>query len=79
MYLLFVLSRAEILSYYHGLYGLQQDAQKAVELWTEASELGSMEALYDLGNAYRNGVGIEQDGAKRLLNSTQRWPWKDMS
>ncbi|EJK76507.1 hypothetical protein THAOC_01728 [Thalassiosira oceanica] len=44
--------------------GLQKDMQKAVELWTEAAELGSIKALFDLGNAYFNGVGVQEDKGK---------------
>ena len=35
--------------------------RKAVELWTEAAELGSLEALFSIGNAYFNGEGVQQD------------------
>jgi len=34
-----------------GKLGLQMDFQKAVELWTEAAELGSAKARYNLGVA----------------------------
>ena len=49
--------------YFYGVNGLQKDMQSGVELWTEAAELGSIEAIFDLGVAYarRNGV---QDKAK---------------
>ena len=50
--------------YSHGELGLQKDHQKAFELYTEAAELGSIEALYDLGDAYRLGKGVEKDEAK---------------
>ncbi|EJK77833.1 hypothetical protein THAOC_00306 [Thalassiosira oceanica] len=49
--------------YCHGRLGLQKDIRKAVELYTEAAELGSVRALFNLGNAYRQGNG-EQDMAK---------------
>ncbi|EJK61959.1 hypothetical protein THAOC_17459 [Thalassiosira oceanica] len=49
--------------YCHGGLGLQKDMQMAVELWTEAAELGSIEALYNLGVAYYNGDGVQQDRA----------------
>ena len=41
----------------------------AVELWEEAAELGSFEALYMLGFSYYFGGGVEQDKAK----GTQLW------
>ena len=40
--------------------------QRAVELWTEAAELGSIEALYKLGPAYYHGNGVQEDKAKGL-------------
>jgi len=43
---------------------LQKDKQQAVELWTEAAELGSVEALCSIGNAYFHGDGVQQDEAK---------------
>ncbi|EJK57354.1 hypothetical protein THAOC_22611, partial [Thalassiosira oceanica] len=43
---------------------LQKDAaRKAVELYTEAAELGSIQALFSLGNAYHKGEGVQQDNA----------------
>ncbi|EJK71692.1 hypothetical protein THAOC_06840, partial [Thalassiosira oceanica] len=52
--------------YFYGLLGFQIDMQKAVELWTEAAELGSINALYSLGNSYDLGEGIQQDMAKAV-------------
>ncbi|EJK59420.1 hypothetical protein THAOC_20362, partial [Thalassiosira oceanica] len=54
------------LKYCHGTIGLQKDMQRAVELWTEAAELGSSEALYNLGVAhdYGDGEGAQQDKVK---------------
>ncbi|EJK72053.1 hypothetical protein THAOC_06455, partial [Thalassiosira oceanica] len=43
--------------YYFGELGLQKDEQKAVNLWTEAAGLGSLDALYSLGVAYKSGEG----------------------
>ena len=50
--------------YLQGGLGLQKDARKAVELWTEAAELGSIEALNNLGVLYYTGEGVQQDMAK---------------
>jgi len=49
--------------YFHGTFGLQKDMRKAVELYTEAAELGSLEALHNLGVAYYNGKGVQEDKA----------------
>ena len=52
--------------YYHGQLGLQKDMRRAVELWTEAAELGSVEALHSLGLTYYRGEGVEQDDVKAV-------------
>ncbi|EJK74439.1 hypothetical protein THAOC_03882, partial [Thalassiosira oceanica] len=54
------------LKHFHGELGLQKDMQKAVELLTEAAELGSIEALFNLGAAYHTGEGVQQDMAKAV-------------
>ncbi|EJK47406.1 hypothetical protein THAOC_33872 [Thalassiosira oceanica] len=50
--------------YQLGHFGLQKDMRRAVELWEEAAELGSVGALFDLGNAYFHGDGVHEDKAK---------------
>ena len=52
--------------YRFGSLGLQKDMRKAVELWTEAAELGSIHALLNLGYAYDLGEGVQQDKAKAV-------------
>ena len=52
--------------YFFGDLGLQKDARKAVELWTEAADIGSIEALYSLGSAYYHGDGVPEDKAKGI-------------
>ncbi|EJK44515.1 hypothetical protein THAOC_36937 [Thalassiosira oceanica] len=52
--------------YCHGRLGLQKDMQKAAELWTEAAELGSIEAIFNLGAAYYFGNGVEKNMAKAV-------------
>ncbi|EJK61586.1 hypothetical protein THAOC_17901 [Thalassiosira oceanica] len=54
------------MKYFHGELGLQKDRKKAVELLTEAAELGSVEVLFSLGNAYRLGEGVQKDMAKAV-------------
>ena len=46
--------------YYHGSRGLAKNLPRAIELWTEAAELGSEEAHYNLGVDYY-GRGVEED------------------
>jgi len=52
--------------YVHEGLGLQKDMRRAVELWTEAAELGSIEALFSLGIAYLIGDGVQKDNAKGI-------------
>ncbi|EJK70277.1 hypothetical protein THAOC_08375 [Thalassiosira oceanica] len=47
--------------YYNGSLGLAKDVPRAIELWTEAAELGSLDAHYSLGDSYYYGDGIEED------------------
>ena len=47
-----------------GRLGLRKDMSRAVELWTEAAELGSVGACYALGLVYSRGNGVEQDVAR---------------
>jgi len=42
------------------------DLRKAVELTEEAAELGSVEALYNLGNWYTEGNGVQVDVTKGI-------------
>ncbi|EJK71540.1 hypothetical protein THAOC_07006 [Thalassiosira oceanica] len=52
--------------YCFGELGLQKDMRMAIELWTEAAELGSIEALYNLGVSYESGKGVQKDMAKGI-------------
>ena len=52
--------------YFFGQLGLQKDTRRAVQLWTEAAEIGSIEALFNLGNAYYHGEGVQEDDAKAI-------------
>ncbi|EJK57297.1 hypothetical protein THAOC_22675, partial [Thalassiosira oceanica] len=46
---------------------MQKDMRKAVELYTEAAELGSIQALFDLGNAYNHGEGHSLQAIKEAF------------
>ena len=50
--------------YSEGQYGLQRDHAKALELWHRAAELGHTDAYYNIGDAYKNGRGVERDEKK---------------
>ena len=47
--------------YCHGDLGLAKDVTRAIELWTEAAELGSLDAHCNLGVVYYNGDDVEED------------------
>ena len=47
--------------YHSGGLGLTKDEARAIELWTEAEELGSLGAHHNLGDAYYFGRGVEVD------------------
>ena len=47
--------------YMEGKLGLVKDMSRAVELWTEAAELGSADAYIKVGVSYSSGNGVEQD------------------
>ncbi|EJK60774.1 hypothetical protein THAOC_18816 [Thalassiosira oceanica] len=50
-----------------GECGLEKNTTRALELWTEAAELGSMEALFKLGIAVHQGeLGVAQDEIKGI-------------
>ncbi|EJK77123.1 hypothetical protein THAOC_01064, partial [Thalassiosira oceanica] len=49
----------------NGSLGLEKDETRAFELWSEAAELGSTEALFKIGFAYYRGErGVSQNKAK---------------
>ena len=52
--------------YYHGKLGLTKDVPRAIELWTEAAELGSLDAHYSLGLRYETGDGVEVDKPRAI-------------
>ncbi|EJK48794.1 hypothetical protein THAOC_32379, partial [Thalassiosira oceanica] len=47
--------------YYYGKLGLAKNDPRAIELWTEAAELGSIDAHNSLGFVYCTGKGVEED------------------
>jgi len=52
--------------YFFGRLGLQKDMRRAIELYIEAAELGSIDARYSLGAVYYHGEGVQQDKAKAV-------------
>ena len=49
-----------------GSQGLEKDMSRAVELYIEAAELGSVGACNELGVAYHGGLGVEQDVSRSI-------------
>ena len=58
-------------SYYYGELGLTKDLPRAIELWTAAAELGSLDAHCELGMLYYNGNGVEVDKPRGLHHYQQ--------
>ena len=52
--------------YYYGSNGLRKNVQRAVELWTEAAELRSVDALFNLGYAYDFAEWVQEDRTKAV-------------
>jgi len=52
--------------YYKGYLGLAKDVPRAIELWKEAAELGSVEAHYNLGFNY--GDSVEEDKPRGICH-----------
>ena len=52
--------------YHDGTHGLQQDYERANELWLQAGELGSIYAYNDIAAAYYDGEGVERDVKKEI-------------
>ena len=46
--------------YLHGQVGLLQDEEKAKELWTQAADLGSNQAHYNLGIGFDDGGDLKK-------------------
>ena len=56
-------------SYFKGKLGLLQNKKKAIELWNEAVDLGSVCAHDHLAHSYHNGDGVARDKEKAI----QHW------
>ncbi|EJK60941.1 hypothetical protein THAOC_18637, partial [Thalassiosira oceanica] len=52
--------------HFYGALGLEKDATRAFNLWSEAAELGSITALFKISMAYYRGEGVAQDKAKAI-------------
>ena len=57
------------IKYYYGSLGLEKNVSRAIELWTEAAELGSSDAHFHLGMLYYTGDGVEEDKPR----GTRHW------
>ncbi|EJK45479.1 hypothetical protein THAOC_35904 [Thalassiosira oceanica] len=57
--------------YYSGTLGLAKNVPRAIELWTEAAELGSSEAHNSLGFVYCTGKGVEEDRPRGIRHWQQ--------
>ncbi|EJK57128.1 hypothetical protein THAOC_22864, partial [Thalassiosira oceanica] len=57
--------------YYLAGLGLTKDASRAIELWTDAAELGSAEAQYFLGHLCYYGNCVEEDKPRGIRHWLQ--------
>ncbi|EJK66946.1 hypothetical protein THAOC_12082 [Thalassiosira oceanica] len=57
--------------YYYGKLGFTKDVPHAIELWTEAAELGSLDAHYELGILNYYGHGVQEDKPRGIHNLQQ--------
>ncbi|EJK52803.1 hypothetical protein THAOC_27888, partial [Thalassiosira oceanica] len=57
--------------YYYGELGLTKDVPRAIELWTEAAELGSVNAHHHLGVMYYDGEVVEEDKPRGIRHWQQ--------
>ncbi|EJK73472.1 hypothetical protein THAOC_04903 [Thalassiosira oceanica] len=61
------------MQYHHGGLGLAKDVPRAIELYTTAAELGSLEAHSRLGRIYYNGAdGVVEENKARGINHWQQ-------
>lgn len=51
---------------YRSGFGVEQDAQKAIELYERSAALGCTMALTNLADTFRYGMGVEQDANKAI-------------
>ncbi|EJK47204.1 hypothetical protein THAOC_34098 [Thalassiosira oceanica] len=56
---------------FYGTFGFTKDVPRAIELWTEAAELGSIRAHHMLGVAYYNGDGVQEDKPRGICHWQQ--------
>ncbi|EJK74053.1 hypothetical protein THAOC_04294, partial [Thalassiosira oceanica] len=57
--------------YYLAGLGLTKDITRAIELWTEAAELGSAEAHFILGDKYYRGSAVSEDKPRGIRHWLQ--------
>ncbi|EJK43789.1 hypothetical protein THAOC_37733, partial [Thalassiosira oceanica] len=57
--------------YFHGMLGLAKNVPRAIELWTEAAELGSIDAHCRLGAMYYNGDVVQEDQPRSIRHWQQ--------
>ena len=57
--------------YYYGELGLAKDVPRAIELWTQAAELGSLNAHFSLGSAFFFGDVVDEDKPRGIHHFQQ--------
>ncbi|EJK53954.1 hypothetical protein THAOC_26507 [Thalassiosira oceanica] len=57
--------------YFDGKLGLTKDVPRAIELWAEAAELGSLDAHFQLGAMYYTGNSVAKDKPRCIRHLQQ--------
>ncbi|EJK67384.1 hypothetical protein THAOC_11591, partial [Thalassiosira oceanica] len=52
--------------------GVAKDVTRAIELWTEAAELGSLDAHYELGRLYYQSLRLSEEDKPRSIHHWQQ-------
>ena len=55
-------------AYHYGDNGVSKDIKKALELWKQAAQFGSIMAHFRVGLAYDEGEGVEKDMTKAVYH-----------
>lgn len=53
-------------AYFHGTLGLAQDMERAADLFYASAEQGLLNAMYEMGQRYQHGHGLDADLEKAL-------------
>ena len=55
--------------YFHGIYGVTEDKEKAIELWKLSSNGKLADALFDMAVCYEEGIYIKKIYGRHFLST----------